>query len=157
MKQAKVLDELGENGGAGMSAEGGSEMKVNYFDHMVNQISKEIHDLMGICANVLALPRQYYKKQKKDGIENQWRIIQDQMKNEVTKVLGLANDANTDHIALLSKLMNLKDNLQRQVFVGVLYRKLIIWMDLNIQSDEYEHNKVVDCISLISDLKEEFK
>lgn len=62
MKQAKVLEDLGENGGAGMSSDGGSEMKVNYFDHMVNQISKEIHDLMGICANVLALPRQYYKK-----------------------------------------------------------------------------------------------
>jgi hypothetical protein len=68
------------------------------------------------------------------------------MKNEVTKVLGLASDPNTDHIALLSKLLNLKDNLQKQVFVGVLYRKLIIWMDLNIQSDEFEHNKVVDCI-----------
>ena len=54
------------------------------------------------------------------------------MKNEVTKILGLAADPNTDHMSLLSKLMNLKDNLQRQVFVGVLYRKLIIWMDLNI-------------------------
>ena len=54
------------------------------------------------------------------------------MKNEVTKVLSLANDGNTGHLALLSKLLNLKDNIQKQVFVGVLYRKLIIWMDLNI-------------------------
>ena len=69
MKQAKMLEELGE-GGAGKSSEGGSEMKVNYFDHLVGQISKEIHDLMSICTNVLSLPRQYYNKQKKDSIEN---------------------------------------------------------------------------------------
>lgn len=57
MKQAKVLEELGENGGAGGSSEGGNDMKVNYFDHLVNQISKEIHDIMAIAANVLSLPR----------------------------------------------------------------------------------------------------
>ena len=62
MKQAKVLEELGENGGAGGSSEGGNDMKVNYFDHLVNQISKEIHDIMAIAANVLSLPRQYYNK-----------------------------------------------------------------------------------------------
>jgi hypothetical protein len=31
-----VLEELGENGGAGGSSEGGNDMKVNYFDHLVN-------------------------------------------------------------------------------------------------------------------------
>ena len=62
MKQAKVLEELGENGGAGGASDGGNDMKVNYFDHLVNQISKEIHDIMSIAANVLSLPRQYYNK-----------------------------------------------------------------------------------------------
>ena len=41
--------------------------------------------------------------------------------------------------------------------MGVLYRKLIIWMDLNIQSDDFEHIKIVEAISLIQDLKEEYK
>lgn len=41
MKQAKMLEELGD-GGAGKTAEGGSELKVDYFDHLVAQISKEI-------------------------------------------------------------------------------------------------------------------
>jgi hypothetical protein len=35
----------------------------------------------------------------------------DQMKNEVTKILGYAQDPNSDHFALLAKLLNLKDNL----------------------------------------------
>jgi hypothetical protein len=65
-------------------------------------------------------------------IESQWKIMADQMKNEVTKILGYAQDPNSDHMQLLAKLLNLKDNLQKQVFMGVLYRKLIIWMDLNI-------------------------
>ena len=81
----------------------------------------------------------------------------DQMKNEVTKILGYAQDPNSDNFALLSKLLNLKDNLQKQVFMGVLYRKLIIWMDLNIQSDDFEHIKIVEAIAMIQDLKEEYK
>jgi hypothetical protein len=52
-------------------------------------------------------------------------------------------------MSLLAKLLNLKDNLQKQVFMGVLYRKLIIWMDLNIQSDDFEHIKIVEAISTI--------
>lgn len=57
----------------------------------------------------------------------------------------------------ISKLLNLKDNLQKQVLKGVLYRKLVIWMDLNIQSDEFVHLKVVEAIKHITDLKEQLK
>ena len=39
--------------------------------------------------------------------------------------------------------------------MGVLYRKLVIWMDLNIQSDEFVHSKVVSAINHINDLKEQ--
>jgi len=35
MKQARLLEELGD-GGVGKTAEGGSEMKVDYFDHIVS-------------------------------------------------------------------------------------------------------------------------
>jgi hypothetical protein len=65
MRQAKMLEELGD-GAAGKSAEGGSELKVDYFDHMVTVISKEIHDLITICKGVVSLPQQYQNKQKKE-------------------------------------------------------------------------------------------
>jgi hypothetical protein len=58
MKQALMLEELGD-GGAGKTAEGGSELKFDYFDHLVSQISKEIQELIVICKNVLSLPQQY--------------------------------------------------------------------------------------------------
>lgn len=65
MKQAKMLEELGD-GGAGKSAEGGSELKVDYFDHLVGQISKDINELIMLCKSVMSLPQQYQKKQKKE-------------------------------------------------------------------------------------------
>jgi hypothetical protein len=65
MKQAKMLEELGE-GGAGKTAEGGSELKVDHFDHIVNTVSKEIHELIVICRHVLTLPLQHQSKQKMD-------------------------------------------------------------------------------------------
>ena len=55
MKQAKMLEELGD-GGAGKTAEGGGELKIDYFDFLVGQISKEIQELIVICKNVLSLP-----------------------------------------------------------------------------------------------------
>ena len=55
MRQAKMLDEL-EAGGASKGAEGGGELKVDYFDHIVNQVSKEINDLMAIAKDVMQLP-----------------------------------------------------------------------------------------------------
>jgi hypothetical protein len=60
MRQAKMLEELGD--GAGKTAEGGSEMKVDCFDHLVTVISKEIQDLITICKSVLSLPQQHQNK-----------------------------------------------------------------------------------------------
>ena len=65
MKQARLLEELGDGGASG-GVEGGGELKVDYFDHIVNQVSKEINDLMGISKDVMQLPQQYYNKQKKE-------------------------------------------------------------------------------------------
>lgn len=88
------------------------------------------------------------------------------MKNEVTNVLGYAQDVNSDHMQLIAKLLNLKDHLQKQILMGILYRKLVIWMDLNIQSDEFVHSskslissdilsEVVEAINIINDCKEQ--
>ncbi len=59
--------------------------------------------------------------------DNTWRILNDQMKNEVTKVLQQAQEPNADQIFLVSKLMNMKDHLLAQVASGMLYKKLIVW------------------------------
>ncbi len=62
-----MLDDL-DNGGT-KTAEGGAELKKDYFDLLVTQLSKEIQDLMSICKNVLSLPQQYSNKQKKESTD----------------------------------------------------------------------------------------
>ncbi len=65
-----------------------------------------------------------------------------------------------DQIFQLVKLMSMKDSLQGQIFMGILYRKSIIWADLNITSggkegeDIYAHQKVVEIFAKISDFKQ---
>ena len=49
----------------------------------------------------------------------------------------------------------MRDSLQRQIFHSSLYRKLVIWSDLNIQPDEYSHQKVVGCITQINAFQED--
>jgi len=48
-------------------------------------------------------------------------------------------DKNADKFALISKLLNMRESLQKQIFHSNLYRKLVIWHDLNIQCDEWCH------------------
>lgn len=60
-------------------------------------------------------------------------------------------------MAQIAKLLNMKDTLYKQVLTGVLHRKLVIWMDLNIQSDEFVHSKVVEAVHRITDFKEQLK
>ena len=98
-----------------------------------------------------------------------------QVRNTNNPLSSLFN-IDSDHMALISKLLNLKDHLHKQVFMGILYRKLVIWMDLNIQSDEFVHSskliktaymmwrqllitlciiEVVEAINMINDFKEQ--
>lgn len=85
-------------------------------------------------------------------------------KNQVILHISIIITLDSDNMELLAKLLNLKDNLQKQIFFGILYKKLVVWLDLNIQSDEFVHQsiafnhnipiEVVEAINLINDFKE---
>lgn len=49
----------------------------------------------------------------------------------------------------------MKDALQKQIFYACLYRKLVLWDDLNIACDEWCHLKVVECINQINGFQEQ--
>jgi hypothetical protein len=51
-------------------------------------------------------------------------------------------------------MMNMRDSLQKQIFYSTLYKKLLVWHDLNIQADEWCHKKVVECITQINEFQE---
>jgi hypothetical protein len=50
-------------------------------------------------------------------------------------------------------MLNMRDNLHSQIFQACLYRKLLVWNDLNIHPGEYCHQKVVDCIKMINEFQ----
>ena len=49
----------------------------------------------------------------------------------------------------------MRENLLKQIFESSLYRKLVIWNDLNIQPDEYCPKKVVDGLHKINRFQED--
>ena len=57
--------------------------------------------MMGVAKSILNLPKNHQNKQSKHNIESTWRILLDQMKNEVTKVLGLAQDASNNPLMMM--------------------------------------------------------
>ena len=44
-------------------------------------------------------------------------------------------------MGVIVKLMDIKDYLQTQLFSAVLYRKIVVWLDLNITSKDYKPEK----------------
>lgn len=80
-----------------------------------------------------------------------------ELKQEITNA---TSKPDTEPMFQIAKLMSMKDSLQGQIFMGVLYRKCIIWADLNITSggkegeDVYGHQKVVEIFAKISEYKQ---
>jgi hypothetical protein len=51
---------------------------------------------------------------------------------------------------MICRIMDIKDNILNQIYSGMLYRKIVIWIDLNITSDKYEAEKVVFLHNLVN-------
>ena len=54
----------------------------------------------------------------------------------------------------ISKLLNMRDIIQKQIMFSCLYRKLLLWNDLNIHPGEYCPEKVVECSQILNDYQE---
>ena len=51
----------------------------------------------------------------------------------------------------------MRESLVKQIFHSCLYRKLVIWKDLNIHIGDYAPQVVVDTINLYNEYKETLK
>jgi len=70
--------------------------------------------------------------------------MRNNIKAEAQKILNQAQNDQHDKFMLLAKLMNMKENLLLQIFKASVYRKLVVWKDLNIQLEEYQSYTVVE-------------
>lgn len=69
-----MLEDVDTTDMKGAPGEGGTgEMKKNYFGHVVQQISKEIQELMNVMKNIVGLPRKHQFKEKDDQ-DSLWKL-----------------------------------------------------------------------------------
>ena len=130
---------------------GRGEVRKDYFSMLVNRLQKDIEDLVRIAQKVMTHNIKKAQGSKEHNDQN-WTVLRQTIKNETTKIFAMASeDKKVDKFALVSKLMNMRESLQKQIFHSNLYRKLVIWHDLNIQCDEWCHQKVVECINQINE------
>lgn len=120
---------------------------------IVARMQKDIEELVRICQKVTTLDRKKAVSSKEQH-EQSWTLMRQQIRNQAMQVLVQGQDPSTDKFMLLAKMMNMREHLLKQIFQSSLYRKLIIWTDLNIQPDEWCHQKVVECINQINDFQE---
>lgn len=65
--------------------------------------------------------------------DKQWNIINENLQNQITEILQQSQEkVVVDKVALVAKLMTLKDNFLKTLCEGLIYKKIILWMDLGI-------------------------
>jgi len=66
-----------------------------------------------------------------------WKLIRNTLMYDISAIFEKIQDPSHDKFLLISKLLNLRESLIRQIFQLCLYRKLVIWKDLNIHIGDY--------------------
>jgi hypothetical protein len=121
---------------------GVGEGKRDYFSMLADRLIKDLENTVRVCQKVMTLNM---KKLNQDNTQDdQWNIMRNNIKAEAQKILTPAQNDSQDKFMLLSKLLNMKENLVLQIFKSSVYRKLVVWKDLNIQLEEYQSYTVVE-------------
>ena len=124
----------------------------------IKRLQKDIEDLFKICQMTMVLN---VKKTVTDPKENedQWTIMKKSIKDELNRAENqLSQTSNEDRLkegyVQISKLLNMRDILQERIMFSCLYRKLLVWNDLNIHPGEFCHEKIVNCSQILEDYQE---
>ena len=99
------LDDEGDDSGVGT----GGDMKRDYFKVLYLKLSKEIINLVEVAKQVLEID---IKQTLPAGERTDaWDTIANQLSNEADKLIGMMNDSNVDRFYLVSKILNMRENL----------------------------------------------
>lgn len=104
-------------------------------------LSKELERGIQVAKITMQLPTKSMKLD--DDRDKQWDILNENLQNLTLEIFKQAQQKDSDKAALIAKLMTLKDNLLKTLCEALIYKKIILWMDLGIQSDDYIRNTVV--------------
>lgn len=128
---------------------------------IIKRLQKDIEDLFKICQMTMVLNVNKTVTDPKEN-EDQWTIMKKNIKDELNRVENQLNQtSNEDRLkegyVQISKLLNMRDILQERIMFSCLYRKLLVWNDLNIHPGEFCHEKIVKCSQLQETLHEKHK
>jgi len=70
--------------------------------------------------------------------------------------LKQSEEENANQLEIIAKLMNMKDNLMKQVSHALIYKKILLFQDLNIHSADFVEAKIADITSEMDDLEKEY-
>lgn len=82
-------------------------------------------------------------------------MVQNTLENECTQALKASEEENANTLEIVAKLMNVKDNLIKQVIHSLIYRKILLFKDLNIHSEDFVEAKVADVMNEMDDTEKD--
>ena len=132
-KQIALLKSLDSGNNKGESGEEG--MKVNYYEILTEKMKNELGGIANICAKVLTLQnKKNFGTTSSSEEQNKklWDNVNKQVKSLGQKIIN--QGAETDQFVTIAKLMDLKDNLYSQMFTALLYKKTLLYEDLDLNS-----------------------
>jgi hypothetical protein len=62
---------------------------------------------------------------------------------QLTEEVKVMHEKEQDQVACLCRLLTFKDNLTKKLMQSLIYKKMVLWMDLDIQSAEFIKDTVV--------------
>lgn len=86
---------------------------------IITRLQKDIEDMIGVCKRCMVLN---LKKTVSDDQKNEqdWILMKQNIRNEAIKVQAQlqssSKESGTDGYYLISKMLNMRDNLQCQIF-----------------------------------------
>ena len=79
-----------------------------------------------------------------EDIEKDWQHIKNTVRAQANEIANKVdeNDEN-EKFKALARLLNIKDEMSQQIYYGVVYKKMLLWRDLNITGSDTKDEVIV--------------
>ena len=112
-------------------------MKINYFEILTEKMKNELGSIVKCCSKVLTLS----SKGRVGGgssaelSDKAWGGVSMQCKSLAQKLINEGNLGEHDQFVTVAKLMDIKDALYSQMFEALLYKKTVLYEDLDLNAN----------------------
>ncbi|OMJ73678.1 hypothetical protein SteCoe_27585 [Stentor coeruleus] len=102
---------------------------------VIKDIGEEFKSLVGILKNTTHL--------SKNSEFSSWDLVSLSLRSELSKCIIAGNEGPEQAIAMLRHVYQFRDNILAQILQSFLHKKIVLWMDLGLQSEEYVKGEVL--------------